>query len=168
MIISSDIPDKPHSHKKIQCQCDICGVMFTRQFKYITESRKRYDTSEDYCKRCCYDIRSPKREVVCETCKKPFTVGMICGDEVKIKIVSVDDDFITAEVIEVNEFWGSRPTGAVADRHAGIQGRGHVKKFEPGLVLRFRNCPSCSMKIEEPRWLPWFSLSSSGKFEHYR
>jgi len=75
MIINNDIPDTPNSHKKMKCQCDICGEIFFRMFKYITESRKRYNTEKDYCKRCCYNIRSPKKKIICRICKKSFVVG---------------------------------------------------------------------------------------------
>ncbi len=89
--------------------------------------------------------------------------GTICGKEVKIEIISSDKNITIAKVLEVNEFWSSRPTGPEADQHEGLAGRGHVKNFEPGMLLVFDG-----HKIIKPKWLPWFSLRSDGSFEHYR
>lgn len=75
MITSDKIPIEPYSHKKCTCICDICGEAFVRTFRNITKSREKYNTDKDYCKRCCYDIRSPKKEIVCIICKKSFIVG---------------------------------------------------------------------------------------------
>ncbi len=82
--------------------------------------------------------------------------GMIYGDEVKIKILSFDSDVIVAKVVEVNEFWSSRPTGP------------KDINFEPGMILKLSLFDKTMFKLIYPKWLPWFVLDLDGTFEHYR
>lgn len=84
---------------------------------------------------------------------KNLSINDVCGEEVKIKILSIDDFCITAEVIYVDDFWLARSSDG--------------KDFEVGMILKFRNDGEWAI-IADPHGLPWFVLNDNGNFNHYR
>lgn len=83
-------------------------------------------------------------------------IGDVVGKEVKIKIISVFENAITAKVIFVDEFWGSFM---------------RTKPFYVGMELVFINPNKQynSWIIKLPNELPWFILDiDKNTFEHYR